>query len=220
MDVPYGFRGRIQKERAVTLINTEGMTFIGPGSEWFWTAVSGIVLAVTFIAILRQLRLQARMGAIKQLDDLRREAYSESMQRYALEVMVAQRDHEDPADVPEAAVLGLGDFWGGYATLARNGHRDAELLWRADSASPQIVWIWVAPWVRKARAEAHFGVPTYDDLEWLAGTMAEMDARGGRPAITETTVASNRDHLIALHEDFIRYAEAARSTPHSMSRGR
>jgi hypothetical protein len=40
------------------LINTEGLAFIGPGSEWFWTAVSGIVLAGTFIAIYRQLRLQ------------------------------------------------------------------------------------------------------------------------------------------------------------------
>jgi hypothetical protein len=42
----------------VTFINTDGMAFIGPGSEWFWTAVSGIVLAITFIAIYRQLRGQ------------------------------------------------------------------------------------------------------------------------------------------------------------------
>ena len=40
------------------LINTDGMSFIGPGSEWFWTAVSGLVLAITFIAIYRQLRTQ------------------------------------------------------------------------------------------------------------------------------------------------------------------
>lgn len=39
-------------------INTDGMTFIGPGSEWFWTAISGLVLAGTFIAIYRQFRLQ------------------------------------------------------------------------------------------------------------------------------------------------------------------
>jgi len=194
----------------VSLINTDGMTFIGPGSEWFWTAVSGIVLAVTFIAIYRQLRFQARMGAIEQLDAFRREAYSEAMQRYALDVMIAQRDHDDPTDIPEAAVLGLGDFWGSYATLARDGHRDARLLWRSDSATPQIVWFWIGPWVRKARSGSHFGVPTYDDLEWLATTMAEMDAKGGRPAITQAAVEGNRDKLIALHQDFIRYAEAVR----------
>jgi len=44
----------------VTLINTDGMSFIGPGSEWFWTAVSGIVLAGTGVAIYRQLRVQQR----------------------------------------------------------------------------------------------------------------------------------------------------------------
>jgi hypothetical protein len=197
--------------QAVTLINTEDLVFIGPGSEWFWTAVSGIVLGGTFIAIYRQLRMQARMGAIEQLDAFRREAYSESMLRYALDIMVAQRDHDDPADIPEAAVVGLGDYWGSYATLARDGHRDARLLWRADSSSPQIIWTWVAPWVRKARAGSWFGVPTYEDLEWLAGTMAEMDAQAGRPAINEAVVANNRDQLIALHKDFIRYAESVRS---------
>ena len=40
------------------LINTDGMAFIGPGSEWFWTALSGIALLITFIAVYRQLRTQ------------------------------------------------------------------------------------------------------------------------------------------------------------------
>ena len=32
------------------LINTDGMAFIGPGSEWFWTAVGGLVATVTLLA--------------------------------------------------------------------------------------------------------------------------------------------------------------------------
>ncbi|MDQ6900118.1 MAG: hypothetical protein M3072_11525 [Candidatus Dormibacteraeota bacterium] len=40
------------------LINTDGMAFIGPGSEWFWTALQFTALAITFIAIYRQLRTQ------------------------------------------------------------------------------------------------------------------------------------------------------------------
>jgi hypothetical protein len=40
----------------MVLINTDGMAFIGPGSEWFWTAISGIVLAVTFIASISSRR--------------------------------------------------------------------------------------------------------------------------------------------------------------------
>jgi hypothetical protein len=52
----------------VKLINTDGMALIGLGSEWFWTAISGLVLAVTLVAIYRQLRLQRSQGAIDQLE--------------------------------------------------------------------------------------------------------------------------------------------------------
>jgi hypothetical protein len=42
----------------VKLINTDGLSFIGPGSEWFWTALQFTALAITFFAIYRQLRAQ------------------------------------------------------------------------------------------------------------------------------------------------------------------
>ena len=42
----------------MTFINTDGMSFIGPGSEWFWTALQFTALAITFYAIYRQLRIQ------------------------------------------------------------------------------------------------------------------------------------------------------------------
>lgn len=42
----------------VTLINTDGLAFIGPGSEWFWTALQFVALATTFYAIYRQLQAQ------------------------------------------------------------------------------------------------------------------------------------------------------------------
>ncbi len=42
----------------VKFINTDGMVFIGPGSEWLWAALTGLVLAGTAIAIYRQLRVQ------------------------------------------------------------------------------------------------------------------------------------------------------------------
>ena len=40
------------------LINTDGMVFFGPGSEWLWMALTGLVLAGTGVAIYRQLRVQ------------------------------------------------------------------------------------------------------------------------------------------------------------------
>ena len=40
------------------LINTEGMAFFGPGSEWFWTALTFIALTLTFLAVYREFRTQ------------------------------------------------------------------------------------------------------------------------------------------------------------------
>lgn len=36
----------------------EALTFIGPGSEWFWVALQFVALAITFFAIYRQLQGQ------------------------------------------------------------------------------------------------------------------------------------------------------------------
>ena len=110
------------------LINTDGMAFIGLGSEWFWTAVSGIVLAVTFVAIYRQLSLQRSANAREQLDSMDREWRSERLMRCKLEVLVALRDGTDPADVPLAPAYAIGLYWERIAALAQGGHVDKKLL--------------------------------------------------------------------------------------------
>lgn len=192
------------------LVNWSGAVF-GPGSEWFWSFAQFVVVAVTLVAIYRQLKLQASERAIDQLTEFRRESYSEFLLRYELDVMIAQRDHDDPADIPEAAVLNIGDYWGSYATLARAGHRDPRLVWLGDSTTPQVVWLWIEPFVRRVRTERKTGIPTYEDLEWFAGEMARMDREGGRPAITAETIVRERDRWIALFEDEIRHLEALRT---------
>ena len=66
------------------LINTEGLVLIGPGSEWFWTALSGLVLAGTFIALYRQLRVQANVSATDQLTRFEPNRASERLLRSRL----------------------------------------------------------------------------------------------------------------------------------------
>jgi hypothetical protein len=51
----------------MAFVSSEPIVLIGPGSEWFWTAVSGLVLGVTFLAIWRQLRVQASANTFAQL---------------------------------------------------------------------------------------------------------------------------------------------------------
>ena len=38
------------------LINTNGLAFFGPGSEWLWSMLQFVVVAVTLVGIYYQLR--------------------------------------------------------------------------------------------------------------------------------------------------------------------
>ena len=51
----------------MTLINTKGMAFFGPGSEWFWAALQFTALLITFVAIYRQLRITRSARAVEQV---------------------------------------------------------------------------------------------------------------------------------------------------------
>jgi hypothetical protein len=57
----------------VKLINLDEFVILGQGSEWLWTMISGLVLAITFLAIYRQLRLQRDAAAIEHAREIYRE---------------------------------------------------------------------------------------------------------------------------------------------------
>jgi hypothetical protein len=77
----------------VTLINTDGLALIGPGSEWFWTALQFTALAITFIAIYRQLQAQhIQMAENTKL--LRSQAHHNALtlSQRARELLIANED--------------------------------------------------------------------------------------------------------------------------------
>ena len=168
-------------------INTDGMAFIGPGSEWFWTALSGIVLAVTFIAIYRQLRLQRSQGAIEQLDAFLREWGSERLLSYRLKCLVALQDGADPAHVHDAAAGTLCNYWEAIGTLARAGHLDRTLLWDNHGNTCQLWWGYLGPYCRATRARLE-DPAIYVNFEWLAAEMDSMDRRAGTGVIYNEAV--------------------------------
>lgn len=192
------------------LINTDGMAFIGPGSEWFWTALTGLVLAATFLAIYRQLSIARSASATEQLNAFERELYSERMTRYHLEVLVALRDGEDPADVPRAAANAIADFWEVVGGLARRGHLDPKLLWDGTGGDCITWWVAIAPYTRRRRAEWHSQTVS-ENFEWLAGVMAEFDRRAGMPTFDEALLASYLERLIGIGYDRLRVEQALRT---------
>jgi hypothetical protein len=194
----------------VTFINTDGMAFIGPGSEWFWTALSGLVLATTFVAIYRQLRLQAHASAIGQLNEFDREAASERANRAKLTLLLALQGGTDPVDLPDAAAGEVAGSWEKIATLIRDGHSDPKLLWRWTGSFAQGWWLMLGPWIEKRRVDR--GDSTYyTNLEWLAGRMREMDIAAGTAPPTLELLARIRKDVIEELRDLIRTEEALRT---------
>ena len=101
------------------LINTDGMAFVGPGSEWFWTALSGIVLAVTFLGIYRQLSIARSANAFEQMNRLTNEWESERMNRHKLEILLALREGvwKDLASRDSLKVTTIAPFSPAYFAL-------------------------------------------------------------------------------------------------------
>ena len=156
----------------MTFINTDGMSFIGPGSEWFWTAVSGIVLAVTFIAIYRQLSLARAANAFTQLSALVEEWQGERLVRKRVAVLVAIRDGVALADIPDSPAGAVANYWEKVGALARAGHVAPSLVAEGLGAADSW-WGILAPWVLKARTvDANAGL--FEHFEWLAATLVRL----------------------------------------------
>jgi hypothetical protein len=159
------------------LINTDGMAFIGPGSEWFWTALSGLVLAVTFIAIYRQLRLQANSVAIDQLTEFEREWDSERLLRCQLAVLLELQAGVDPANLTEGPAHFIFNFWERIAALARGGRIDPKLLTSVNGGVGEWWWAVLNAYVMNGRV--HLG-PTFGDaFEWLNGVVSKVNRASG-----------------------------------------
>jgi hypothetical protein len=162
----------------VELINTQGMAFIGPGSEWFWTAISGLVLAITFFAIYRQLRLQRDSAAIEQVAEMERVWTSERMSRSKLAVLVAIESGTAPVDIPDKAATHVGDFWERMGYLTRTGHMKRQFVYDQWTVLAQTWWARLLPSTLAWR-ERDEEPGIWVEFEWLARTMAEMDRKAG-----------------------------------------
>ena len=191
------------------LINTDGMALVGPGSEWFWTAVTGLILAITFIAIYRQLSIARSATAFEQLTLFETELRSERMTRMGLEVALALRDGVDPADLPRSSAGVIAAYWERVGGLVRRGHLDAKLLWDASGGNCLTWWVVLEPMIQRLRAGS--GPAFGEHFEWLAGVMAGFDRRQGGKAEDWASIMANLDTYIADSRASLRLEEALRS---------
>ena len=193
------------------LINLNELVLVGPGSEWFWTAISGLILAATFLAIYRQLRLQRDANAFEQLNAQSRDWEAERLLRVRLEVL---RAYKIGARLPPGSVTVITDFWEGVGTLARGGHVDLDLTYENFGLSCRFWWAVTGGLIATWR-DTHGTVEIGRHFEWLATTFAEI-ARKREPAANVSDpalVASALDSSIEALEDMVRVAMELRMIP-------
>jgi hypothetical protein len=172
----------------VTIVNTKGMAFIGPGSEWFWAALQFTALLITFIAIYRQLRIARSASAIRQAEEQMAEWDGERMRRQRLAILVATRDG---TQIRESGGVAVGNYFERLAMLARKGHLDTKVLWGAISTSIKLYWVALDPFVKSSRAD--YGDGTYATLSGSSGQLTGWtgERRAGSPISTPHGLPGN-----------------------------
>jgi hypothetical protein len=192
----------------VTFVNTNGMAFIGPGSEWFWAALQFTALSITFVAVYRQLRNGQSQRAVEQVARYSRQFGDERMARYRLAVLVALRDG---MEMPMGVGIAMANYFEEVATLTRSGHLNIKLLWSTLGIEFKIWWFVLQSLVERGRAVD--GAGSYTDWEWLVGEFVEMDRRSaGLVTIDAEYVANWRaGGVIGRIQDRIRVEQALRS---------
>jgi hypothetical protein len=187
------------------------LVLIGSGSEWFWSMLQFVIVAITLYAIYRQIRLQASTAAIEQIDRIVKDWVSEASLRHALALQLAIRNGTPRDKLPYGAASFVSDFWEGIGYLVRQGHIDRRLLHENLGGAPQWWWAALATWARQVRLDTHQPAAG-EHFEWLAGQMAALDReRGTSTDYTDAFIASTLDKRISNDRDRIRVAEQVRS---------
>jgi hypothetical protein len=151
----------------------DGLVLIGPGSEWFWSAFQGVVVAVSLLALFRQLRLQTAQKMRDDVATLRTEYFSERMLRYRLVVWTAFRDGTAPNELPRGAAFALEYFFEEVAGFTQGKHLDKRLMAENMGAHACTAWTALEPFIRYVRRDQdeHFA----EGFEWFVKEMVRIE---------------------------------------------
>jgi hypothetical protein len=195
----------------VKLINTDGLTLFGPGSEWFWSMMQLVVVAISLIGLYRQLRLQSSSSAFDQLRAIVQDWGSERLLRCRVELLRALRDGTDAAKLPPGVAVVLLDYFETVALLVRSGHVSRQMVWDAFGNVCEAWWVTLGPYLNVMR-NAEGDVKIGEHFEWLAGQMADLDRELPNPPVyDEAYLVSTLDQRLASAVDSLRIARSLRA---------
>ena len=126
----------------MTFINLDGAAIFGPGSEWLWVFAQFIALAVTGLAIYRQLRAQAWANQAAIFTRFADGFSSENMIRTKLSALI---EIAGGTRSLTPSIDQVGQFFEGVAQGRFNGHMRPRYAWEEYRSAAQSFWAAFAP---------------------------------------------------------------------------
>jgi hypothetical protein len=159
----------------MALVDLSEVVILGPGSEWFWAMAQFVVVAVTGLAIFRQLHAQRASAVYDQMSDWRHEFDGPAMTRHKLALMLAIKDRAPSAGLPRANDE-VPDYFELVGYLISRGHVNVEDFWNDSRELVSFYWGVLAPYIEKERTTKDD--PTlYQWFEWLERELTRIDMR-------------------------------------------
>lgn len=173
----------------------------GPGSEWFWAMAQFVVVAVTLLAIYRQLKAQGAANAFARIGMLEEQWAGRAFQLARLRAAIRLRT-ESVGEMDSAMIM-IANYLENLAILRRDGHLTLGEIDDTWSVPVQMWWAFLRPVIEQQRARdgnprMHLG------LERLAADLHRLDVRQVGHGLDLTP-----DKLPAWLDEQIRRARAA-----------
>jgi hypothetical protein len=191
----------------MTVFNLDGAVLFGPGSEWLWIFAQFIALAVTGLAIYRQLRAQAWANQLAIFSRFGDDFDSERMTRTKLSALI---EVAGGTRRMTPSIERVGNFFENVAQGRFNGHMRPQFAWQEYRVAAQRYWAMFAPILGDLRQVD----PTlWQDWErWLI-EVRERDRRAGKAEdVCADRVAAMIPATIAYFIDRLRIEDEMRKS--------
>lgn len=184
------------------------LTLIGTGSEWFWTMVSGLLVAITFIIIFRQLRAQAAANALQRIETITRYWTSTEMVLARLRVLIAL--HDGTLDIKDdSRVDTVLSYFELLWDLRQRGYLDDSEIGYSFGTKVTAWWRYLEPVIRIQRSDEGdpdlwIGLEKLDEVVSRYDRQRQLSRQHVRTAPIETLVAgtiTRETHRLQLARD-------------------
>ena len=151
------------------------MTFFGPGSEWFWGAVSSLAVAVSLIVVVLQLRAQRSAALYEQTEAWNRDWDSEELLVSRINALIEYENQRVEDGVPDA-FYPVGNFFDRLGYLLVHGNLQVDVVWNDFRTQAGRWWVLMEPFIREDRKIGD-DPRLLEYFEKLERLMREMDRK-------------------------------------------